>query len=144
MATVSSIAAAIATQLSALSWVDEASATSYAPATAGRNVCAFVVPFDQATTAEPANMDGDLFLRHVLTVEFWTQVKSNRIADAMTTARDAATLAIVRLAQYDGTGYTLEAPVRFEERIYGEPVTHAGVPWIISALRVPVINEVAI
>ena len=144
MSTPSAIAAAIATQIGALSWVSEASATSYAPASAGNAVCAFVIPFDQQTTAEPANMGGDLLLRHVLTVEFWTQVKSNKIGDAMTTARDAATLAIVRLAQNDGTGYELEAPVRFEERIYPEPVTHAGVPWIISALRVPVTNEVSI
>ena len=144
MALPSAIAAAIATQLGALSWVSEASATSYAPASAGNQVCAFVIPFDQATSAEPANLDGDLFLRHVLTVEFWTQIRSNKIGDAMTTARDAATLAITRLCANDGTGYTLEAPVRFEERIYAEPVTHAGVPWIISALRVPVTNEVSI
>lgn len=144
MATVSSIAAAIASQLGALSWVSEASSTSYAPATAGKAVCAFVIPFDQETTAEPANLDGDLLLRHTLTVEFWTQIKSSNIGAAMTTARDAGTLATIALVQNDGDGYNLDAPLRVQERIYGEPVTHAGVPWIVSALRVPVLNEVAI
>lgn len=144
MATVSSIAAAIATQLGALSWVNEASATSYVPATAGKQVCAFVIPFDQTTSAEVTNLDGDITLRHVLTVEFWTQINSSKIADAMTTARNAGALAITALVQYDGSGYELEAPLRFEERIYPEPVTHAGVPWIVTLLRVPVVNEVTI
>lgn len=144
MATVTSIAAAIASQLSALSFVDKASATEYTPALASVTCVAFVIPFDQETSAEVRNLDGDIALRHVLTVEFWTQIKNNRVSDAMTTARDAGALAIAALVTNDGTGYTLASDIGFRERIYSEPVMHAGVPWIITALRVPVDNEVSI
>ena len=144
MATVSSIAAAIATQLGALSFVNAASATSYLPAVATVTCVAFVIPFDQESTAEVRNLDGDIALRHILTVEFWTQIKNNNIAAAMTTARDAGALAITALVQNDGDGYTLASDIGFRERIYSEPVTHANVPWIITALRVAVDNEVSI
>jgi hypothetical protein len=144
MATVSSIATAIAAQLSQLTWVDEASSTSYLPATTGNRVCAFVVPFDQETRAETANLRGDLNLRHILVVEFWTQIRANRIPEAMNTARDASALAMVALVQNDGEDYTLNRSIDFVERVYPEPVTHANVPWIISSLRVPVENEVTI
>lgn len=144
MATVSSIAAAIASQLGQLAWVNEASATTYLPATTGKQVCAFVIPFDQETTAEASNFAGDVTLRHVLTVEFWIQVRNNRIADAMTTAQNAGTLAITALVQNDDDGYTLDRAIPFRERIASQPVTYADVPWIISTLRVPVENEVTI
>jgi hypothetical protein len=144
VATVSSIASAIATQLAALPFVNAASATSYLPAVASVTCVAFVIPFDQETRAEAFNLDGDITLRHVLTVEFWTQIRNDRIADAMTTARDAAALAIARLVQNDGTGYSLAREVGFQERIYSEPVMHVNVPWIITSLRVPVENEVTI
>jgi hypothetical protein len=144
MATVSSIASAIATQLGALTFVNAASATSYLPAVASVTCVAFVVPFDQETRAEVRSLDGDITLRHTLTVEFWTQVRNDRIADAMTTARDAGALAITRLVQYDGTGYTLSADIPFQERILPEPVKHVNVPWVITILRVPVENEVTI
>jgi hypothetical protein len=144
MATVSYIAAAIASQLTALSFVDKASATEFTPAVTGVNCVAFVIPFDQESTAEVRNLDGDIALRHILTVEFWTQIRNNRIADAMTTARDAGALAITALVANDGDGYSLASDIGFRERIYSEPVTHAGVPWIITSLRVPVENEVSI
>jgi hypothetical protein len=144
MATVSSIATAIASQLSALSWVNEASATSYLPATTGKAVCAFLIPFEQETRAEASNFAGDVTLRTVLTVEFWIQIKNNRAAEAMTTAQNAGALAIAALVTNDGDGYTLDRAIPFQERIAPSPVTYADVPWIISTLRVPVENEVTI
>lgn len=142
MATVSSIATAIATQLDALSFVDSASATSYLPAAADVTCVAFVIPFDQETTAELLDMGTTITLHHLLTVEFWIQIKTGAVATAMTTARDAAALAIAKLVTMDGTGYNLEPEYDFAERIEPAPVTHAGVPWLIASLRVPVRNEV--
>ena len=143
MATVSSIASAIATQLDALSFVDSASADGYLPAAASVTCVAFVIPFDQETTSDFEVMGGTVTLRHILTVEFWTQIKTGATASAMATARDASALAIAKLITMDGTGYDLEPDIPFQERIYPAPVTHAGVPWFVTSLRVPVRNEVS-
>lgn len=144
MATVTSIAAAIADQLAHLPFVDDASASEYVPAAASVTCVAFVVPFDQESNAEVLNLEGDILLRHILTVEFWTQIRTNDIATAMATARDAGAQAITRLVRYDGAGYALDRSVAFQERIDPAPVTHVGVPWLVTMLRVPVENEVAI
>ena len=144
MATVSSIAAAIATQLDALSFVDSASSTSYLPAAANVTCVAFVIPFDQESAVVQEALSANITMTHALTVEFWTQIKTGAISAAMTTAQDAATLAIAKLVTMDGTGYVLDAELGFQERIEPGPVTHVGVPWIVSALRVPVRNEVTV
>ena len=144
MATVSSIAAAIATQLDALSWVDNASSTNYLPAVANVTCVAFVVPFDQESTVVQESLSANVTMVHQLTVEFWVQVKTSAVATAMATAQDAGTLAMAKLINMDGTGYTLDAELGFSERIEPAPVTHVGVPWIVAALRVPVRNEVTV
>ncbi len=144
MASVSSIAAAIATQLDALTWVDSASSTNYLPAAANVTCVAFVIPFDQESSVVQESLSANVTMVHQLTVEFWIQVKTSAIATAMATAQDACTLAIVKLVNMDGTGYVLDAGLDFQERIEPAPVTHVGVPWIVAALRVPVRNEVTV
>lgn len=143
MATVTSIAQAIATQMDALSFVDKASSTEYIQAATGVRTCAaFVIPYDQETRAEYVTFGDSVVLKHVLTVEFWCPMNTAQPGTAFTTARDAAYYAIVRLLGYNGTGYTLDRTIGFVERVNPEPVTVANVPWIVSMLRVPVEQEV--
>lgn len=143
MATVTSIAGAIVAVLDALTWVDAASANEYLPGAAAANCCAFVVPYGQETRALPDSLDPDtMVLVHTLTVEFWIQHKQGAASTTMQRARDAGTLAIAALIEHDGTGYTLARDYGFDERIDPAPVTHLGVPWLVSSLRVPVENEV--
>lgn len=142
MATVSSIAAAIATQMEGLSFVDKASSIEFLPSAVNVNCVAFVVPFGQQTTAAYVSFGSGVSLSTTLTVEFWIQHRNGNAAATMTTARDAAALAIRRLVDNDGTGYVLTPDARFEERIESAFVTHASVPWLIASLRVPVENEV--
>lgn len=143
MATVTSIAQAIVTQLDALSFVDKASSTEYIQAATGVKTCAaFVIPYDQETRAEYVSFGDSVTLKHTLTVEFWCPVNVGKPETAFATARDAGYYAIVRLLGYDGAGYTLDRSIGFVERVNPEPVTVANVPWIVSMLRVPVENEV--
>lgn len=143
MATVTSIAQAIATQMDALSFVDKASVSEYIGAATGVRTCAaFVIPYDQETRAEYVSFGDSVMLKHTLTVEFWCPVNVGKPETAFQTARDAAYYAIVRLLAYDGTGYTLDRSIGFVERVNPEPVIVANVPWIVSMLRVPVENTV--
>ena len=144
MSTVTSIAAAIASVLDALAWVDKASASEYLPSAANASVCAFVVPYNQETTVVPDSLGGaSITLRHVLTVEFWIQHRGGQAAATMQAARDAGTLAIAALIDADGAGYTLERDLAFSERVDPAPVEHLNMPWLVATLRVPVENEVS-
>jgi hypothetical protein len=143
MATVTSIAQAIATQMDALPFVDKASSTEYISAATGVKTCAaFVIPYDQETRAEYSSFGDTVTLKHTLTVEFWCPMNTAQPSGAFTVARDAGYYAIVKLLANDGTGYTLDRTIGFVERVNPEPVTVANVPWIVSMLRVPVENEV--
>jgi hypothetical protein len=144
MATPTSIATAIATQIAALSFVNSASATSFAPALANVTCVAFVVPFGQESGAEFVTFGDVVQVNTVMAVEFWIQHKPTTPAVTVNTARDACTLAMARLIEYDGTGYTLARNVPFRERINDAFVNHAGVDWLIAVLRVPVENEVTV
>jgi hypothetical protein len=143
MATPTSIATAIATALSTLPFVDSASATSFAPALANVTCVAFVVPFGQTSGAEFMTFGDVVLLKTEMPVEFWIQHKPTTPATTINTARDACALAIAKLIDQDGTGYTLARDVPFRERINDAFVNHAGVDWLIATLRVPVENEVA-
>ena len=143
MSTVTEIANAIVAVLRGLSWIDAASADEYLPSAAGANVCAFVVPYGQETRTIPDVLDGNVMtLVHTLTVEFWIQHRQGSAATTMQRARDAGALAIAALLAADGAGYTVAREFGFEERIDPAPVTHMGIPWLVSVLRVPVENEV--
>lgn len=144
MSTVSSIAAAIARAIDSLSFVTYASATEFLPSATNANCAAFVVPFGQETSALPDSFNPDaMTLVHTLTVEFWVKHTQGKASDTMTTARDAGALAIAKLIDQDGTGYTLARGYEFTERVEQQFVTHMGVPWLISSLRVSVENEVS-
>jgi len=143
MSTVTEIAGSIVTVLAGLSWVDAASASEYLPAAITSDVCAFVVPYNQETRAVPDSLGGDgITMIHSLTVEFWVKHVNGQTAMTMQRARDAGTLAIAALLAHDGEGYSIAREYGFEERIDPAPVTHMGVPWLVSSLRVPVENEV--
>jgi hypothetical protein len=143
MATVTSIATAIATQMDALSFVDRTSINEYVPAAMGSTCVCLITPFSQETGSDYSSFGDTVTLRHTLSVEFWVQIKNGAVATAMQIARDAGYLAIVKLLDKDGTGYTLDRAINFQERITPEPVTVANVPWVICVLRVPVENEVS-
>ncbi len=143
MSTVTEIANAIVAVLTAQTWVDRASADEYLPSAATADVCAFVVPYGQETRTLPDVLDPNaITLVHVLSVEFWVKHASGQAAQTMQRARDAGALTIAALLANDGDGYSIARDYGFEERIDPAPVTHMGVPWLVSVLRVPVENEV--
>ena len=143
MTTVTSITTAVVSVLSALSWVDVASADEFLPSAASATCAAFVVPFGQETRTNPDVLDPNvIMLVHTLTVEFWIQHRNGAAATTMQMARDAGAKAIAALLASDGTGYSIARDYTFEERIDPAPTTHMGVPWVIVSLRVPVENEV--
>jgi hypothetical protein len=124
--------------------VDKASSTEYIQAATGVRTCAaFVVPYDQETTAEYVSFGDTVTLRHTFTVEFWCPLNTAAPGTAFTTARDAGYLAMVKLLDKDGTGYVLDRNIQFRERVSPEPVIVANVPWLVNILRVPVENEVS-
>lgn len=143
MSAVTAIAEALVAVLAGLDWVDAASASEYVPAAVQSDVCAFVVPYGQETRAMPDSLGGEtMTLVHVLTVEFWVKHAGGQAAITMQRARDAGALAIAAFLAHDGAGYSIAREYGFEERIDPAPVTHMGVPWLVSSLRVPVENEV--
>jgi len=145
MADVSDITSAIVTVLDALSWVDEASDTTFQPAITVPSCCALVVPFGQEATSEAVDVAGTYHrVIYRLPVEFWIKHASGDQATTMQIARDAGTLAMVALLDSDGTGYSLARDVGFEERIEPAFVQHGNANWLIVTVIVPIENEVAI
>jgi hypothetical protein len=145
MADVSDITSAIAVTLGALSWVDEASDTTFQPAVTVASCCALVVPFGQESVTEPIDLAGDAHRMVTrLPVEFWVKHTSGDQATTMQIARDAGTLAMAALLAGDGNGYSLARDVGFEERIEPAFVQHGNANWLVVLLIVPIENEVAI
>lgn len=143
MSNVSAICAALVEVLSRLEPVTFASADEFLPPVGNMDVCAFVVPFEQTTTAQPDVLGGGyIVLTHRLSVEFWIQHRNGQAAITMQIARDIGGAAIAALLRADGDGYSIARDYAFEERIEPQFVTHLGVPWLVSTLRVPVENEV--
>ena len=145
MADISDIASAMATVLDTLAWVDTASSTTFQPALTVASCCALVVPFGQEATSEPVGLTGATHrVIYRIPVEFWCKHTPGAQLTVMELARDAGTLAMVKLLKSDGTGYSLARDVGFEERISEGFVQHGNANWLIATLVVPIENEVAI
>ncbi len=142
MSTVTEIVTAITEVLASLPFVDYASADEFLPPAGNADVCAFVVPFDQNSTARADSLDDTITLVHVLAVEFWIQHRNGEAATTMQVARDAGALAVAALLASDGDGYSIARDYAFTERIERQFVSHLNVPWLVVALSVPVENEV--
>lgn len=145
MATVTTIATAIKTQLLALSDVDYASVSEFAPAISSATVAAFVVPFEQESNGEFLDLAGtSLLVRHRIRCEFWVKHTQGAVATTMQLARDICTLAMIGLMQTDGTGYDLDTESAFDEIVSDTFVQVDSVPYLVAALVVPVRNEITL
>lgn len=142
MSSVTEIADAVRDVLAGLDWVTYASTVDFLPPAGQADVCALLVPFEQASTATADSLGDTITLMHRLTVEFWVQHRNGEAARTMRLGRDAGTLAITALLAHDGDGFTVAREYGFEERIEPQFVTHLNVPWLVVSLRVPVENEV--
>ena len=145
MADVSDITSAIATVLDGLTWVSEASDTTFQPGVTVASCAALVVPFGQESVSTPVDVAGSYHrVVYRIPVEFWCKHTSGDQATTMQVARDAGTLAMAALLGADGSGYSIAPDVGFEERIEAAFVQHGNANWLIATLIVPIENEVAI
>jgi len=143
MATVTSIAAALAsTLLAGLTEVDTASTSSFYPALNTASVGLVVSPFGQETTYSAQTFGGSALAVHRIPLEFWVRHTQGDEAATMQRARDVATQAVAVLLANDGAGYELARDVGIEERVDQTVTQVANAPWVVVALIVPVENEV--
>lgn len=145
MATVSAIVAAMATALDKLTWVDEVSTSDMQPAITVARCAALIVPFGQEGAMSVDSLDGaTITVTTRINVEFWVKHEQGNAAVTMQIARDAGTLAMAQLMTDDGIGYVIARELPFLERIDPLFSQHAGVPWLVASLTVPIENEVSI
>lgn len=144
MATVSSIASAIATVVDGVTGVDYASSTDYMPGVQTQSIAALVVPMSQASSGDihMTLAGGKVEMVHRLPVEFWVKHAQGSASTTMQRAANIGTLAIAALLASDGSGYSLAPGSTFEETIDNTFIEVGGQPYLVATLIVPVRNEV--
>lgn len=108
MATVTSIADALATVIDAGTAADYISVDSFLPAAQTTGFAVVIVPFAQEFIGVFDTFNQDAMLaQHRISIEVWTRYKPDNAASTMDTARDAALNVIKAIFGADGSGYTL-------------------------------------
>lgn len=120
MATITSIADALAAVIDSGTTADYISVDSFLPTTQTTGFAVVIVPFAQETLARFDTFDADSMLaQHRIAIEVWTRYKPDNVASTMDTAREAALNVLKAVYGSDGSGYTLareqEATARTED-----------------------------
>jgi hypothetical protein len=146
MATVTSIADALATVIDAGTNADYISIDSFLPGAQTTSFAVIIVPFAQEFIGSFDTFSGGAMLaQHRITIEVWTRYKPDDAAATMDTARDAAVDVIKAVFGADDAGYTLargqEVTARTDEA-FREIAT--GMVYLVTKIGVWVEDVLAI
>lgn len=142
MATVQSIAQAIADVAATIDGVDQTSIDDYLPSIKTQSIACLVLPFGQTDTVTLSDFGPNTAaFTHRIKVEFWIKHVQGKAANTMQRAREIFRLAVIALINADGTGYTLSPDLRIEGNVEQGFLTVESMPYLVATLYVPVLNE---
>lgn len=146
MATVTSIADAMAAVIAGVANVNYVSVDSFLPTVQATTAAVMIVPFAQETVAayDTFNADG-MAVSHRMAIEVWTRYRPDNIPGTMDVGRDVALSVLAAIYGSDGTGYTLarerESTIVNED---GFREIATGLVFLVSRLGVWVDDTIAV
>lgn len=147
MATVTSIATALKTQLTTLSYVDQSSITQFLPAIETQKVALIIPPYGQRDAGTYLTMT-KMEMIHRIRCEFWVRLIPDSDGSAGTVfgyAREIPVDAMQVLMNNDGTNYDLAEDELIESETVDTPIDVEGSgTFAVVIVTVPCRNEVDI
>ena len=143
MASIESIAAAVATALTAeIAEIDQSSIAAYGPKITAQHIALVGTPLGQSDEVRDFSL-GEIETLHRLRFQFWVRAVQGNEAVYVPLARDIIYRAIVALYTHDGEGYTLAVDETermagaVSESTFGD---NTGASFLLATLTVPVVQ----